>query len=116
MIKRSLILAVSLVLILGGVASAADDDSASSTEGVIEGVVYHEEGSFLADANVVLDEGVQQVRTGLDGRFRMEGVTPGDHHLMCWREGYFDLGKEATVTVGGTTTVDFPLLKRIARK
>lgn len=115
--KYSLVLVVSLILVLCGAAFAADDNSVNPAGGgVIEGVVYHEEGPFIPDANVVLDEGAERVKTGLDGRFRIEDVAPGRHNLLCWKEGYSDLGKEVTVISGRTTLVDFPLFKRVGRR
>ena len=81
------ILTFLLVLGTSGISLAAEEVSSSSDSGTVEGVVYHEEGSFLADANVVLDDGAKQAKTGLDGRFSIEDVAPGEHYLMCSREG-----------------------------
>lgn len=79
----------------------------------IEGLVYLSGGKYIADANLVLDGGVRRAKTSMDGRYRIEGVKAGKHHLMCWRSGYLNLGKEVTTEDNETTTVNFSLRKRV---
>lgn len=97
-------------LVIGSIAFSQDENAGA---GSIEGKVYLSGGQFLAYANVVMDDGSKIVHTALDGSYRIDGVKPGHHNLMCWKPGYFDLGREVTVQEGKTVTVDFPLIKRV---
>jgi len=46
--------------------------------------------------------------TGEDGTYTLE-VPAGEYHVKAYTQGYFPAHEEATVTEGGTTTLDFVL-------
>jgi hypothetical protein len=54
--------------------------SDTATRGTITGLLVDQEGVAFSEARIVLDDGVE-VRSGGDGRFRFDSVTPGTRQV-----------------------------------
>ncbi|MCX6537634.1 MAG: TonB-dependent receptor [Acidobacteria bacterium] len=90
---------VAMIGLAAGVALAADGP------GRVSGVVRDSSGAVIANANVALVTGeqmsVKTVRTGKDGQFALEQLTPGRYLLVVSFPGFSD--KRVPVTVSATT-------------
>jgi hypothetical protein len=67
-------------------------------------------GSVLIGARVVVVGSSLTATTNAEGRYRIAGVPAGTHQVRASQIGYASGTKPATVTDGGTTTVDFTLV------
>lgn len=47
------------------------------------------------------------VSTGLDGRYRIEGVPPGEYDVVVWTDGQERVRRKARVAPGGAAELDF---------
>lgn len=57
----------------------------------------------LSGAAVVMEELRREVRTGADGTYRFDNLTPGDYHVSVRAEGYSSRRTEVTVAASGAT-------------
>lgn len=94
----------------GGGAEAAGDDvpdatdlglEATSTTGLIRGIVVDEAIRPLANATVLLTGDVPRtMSTGPDGAFGFDGLAAGTHFLKVSKVGYFESQQSADVVAG----------------
>lgn len=63
----------------------------------------------LVGANVFLDGTMNGAATDEDGRFRIEGVSPGSYRLVASMIGYQTKEREISLSGGGTRSFDFEL-------
>lgn len=91
--------------ILVGLLLAAHVVAAQTPTGSVAGTVRDEAGRPVREALVVLDAEAtpMRVRTGDDGRFRIERVPVGAHEFQVVRIGYRPHRSRITVTESGTT-------------
>ncbi len=57
----------------------------------------------MAGAAVVVEELRREARTGADGTYRIEGLTPGEYHVSVRADGYSSRRTEVTVAAAGAT-------------
>jgi hypothetical protein len=100
---------------------AGDERQQARPTGAIEGQVLTDVASAIPGAKVVLSEVNGQVysaTTGLDGRYRLEGVSEGDYLPLAVAPGYgqgrafrtFPPGRAVAVRGGQTATAEFRLV------
>ena len=103
-------LAVMSMVLLGVVAPIRA--SAQTSTSLSGRVTQGDNNQPLAGALVVIDELRREVRTGVDGAFRFEGVPPGSYHVGVRAEGYSTRRTEVTVAAQPVTldlAIDFDL-------
>ena len=77
---------------------------AAQVSGTLTGTVVGEESTPLAEARIRM-AGVGMVVSGKDGRFRLTGVSHGDHVLEVRRLGYREFLQPVTIRAGETLYV-----------
>lgn len=77
--------------------------------GTLEGVVTDQTGSFLAGAEVRLSAAPQTATTNQQGRYRLTGISAGDHTLRVSYLGLDDFSGSVTVAPGATVIQDVVL-------
>lgn len=104
-----------LLLVIGLSGPAADAQTQAAPGGAIHGVVSTQNGTIpLGGVQVSLSENSAEVATTLsdgDGKYRFEGVRPGEYRVLANMDGFEPLAIAATVTAG--RTVEVPLDLRI---
>ena len=84
----------------------------SQSTGTISGrVTDAENGQVIVAAQVTVDGGTLGRATGDDGRFVITGVPAGTRSVSVRRIGYVLQSRNVVVSAGGTTTLDFVLVK-----
>ncbi|MGB9609957.1 MAG: TonB-dependent receptor [Bryobacteraceae bacterium] len=82
----------------------------SPAPAVIEGrVTFAGNGEPLRGASVVLTPGGKIVESDAEGRYRFQGLAPGEYTLVAHVHALTDEKKTVRVQAGGTATVDFAL-------
>jgi outer membrane receptor protein involved in Fe transport len=72
-------------------------------------------GSAIAGAIVAIEGTTWSAVTGADGRYRIDGVTPGDYVVGARYIGYTPTRVRVTVRAGDMTAVDFALQRSTQR-
>ncbi|MEF8817966.1 MAG: TonB-dependent receptor plug domain-containing protein, partial [Salinibacter sp.] len=86
---------------------------AQSSRSTVTGTVTDADGAPLPGAQIA-DVAFQRGTTaGPDGRYRLEGLPPGDHTLEIRFVGYQTAVREITLDAGETVTVDVSLKTRV---
>ncbi|WP_158705011.1 carboxypeptidase regulatory-like domain-containing protein, partial [Salinibacter altiplanensis] len=86
---------------------------AQSSRGTVTGTVTDADGAPLPGAQIA-DVAFQRGTTaGPDGRYRLEGLPPGDHTLEIRFVGHQTVVREITLNAGETATVDVSLKTRV---
>lgn len=102
-LKRLAVFAASLALAMPATAQQA-------ATGTITGKVTDAAtGAAVPDVQVRVVGTTRGAATGADGTYRLTGVDVGTVSVRAQRLGYLPLSKTASVTAGGTVTVDFAL-------
>ena len=82
----------------------------SAQTGVIVGRVVDARSTLMVPQATIEVEGTRiAAATGADGRFRLTGVSAGQHTLIARRIGYASMRRPAAVTANSEVTVDFAL-------
>lgn len=112
---RGALLATAFLLVAGcagqGAPSATTDDltyrppSFGEDTGAIDGLVLSDEVLALGDVTVVMAPVAQVTRTGPDGRFSFNHLSPGEYALFANRTGYESVTTRAIVEAGRATPV-----------
>jgi len=90
------------------------DRSADRLAGEITGVVRDAETRQpIRGAFVVLDDSVQRVRTGADGRYRFVNISNGMHRITVRYIGFSRQTRVITVTDSALATTDFALVSAV---
>jgi Ca-activated chloride channel family protein len=77
--------------------------------GTVEGRVVDQTGAGIGGASVTIRGDRPAVRTGADGRYRLEAVPVGQIELIARAIGYRASAKTVRVREGAVTTADFTL-------
>lgn len=77
--------------------------ASAQTGAFIAGVVTRDSGEPMAGAAVVIEELKREVRTGADGSYRFENLSPGTYHVSVRAEGYSTRRTEVVVSPAGAT-------------
>jgi len=82
--------------------------------GAILGTVTDGEGHALRGAVVEVVDGPthRRAETGEDGRYHLPELSAGAYLVRAAKDGYESLTHDASVTAGGTTTLNFTLARR----
>jgi carboxypeptidase family protein len=103
--RWALVLAAGLALGLAPPAGARAQGT-----GTIAGRVLDTSGGVIGDAAVeVAGPARKTARTDAAGAYRIEGLPPGAYTVLITRERFSSFAQGATVTAGGTTTVEATL-------
>ena len=105
MIKKTLALALGLVLALAGVASA------QIATGNIYGMARDESGAVLPGVNVTVTSefGTRSTVTGADGGFRFLGLNRGDYTVTLSLAGFASTARKVRVTTGENVDLDLSM-------
>ncbi len=76
--------------------------------GSLSGKVTDESGEAMVGASVVVDGTSQGAFTDLDGNYSLQ-LAPGTYTVVVTFIGYAETREEASITAGGTTTLNFSL-------
>jgi outer membrane receptor for ferrienterochelin and colicins len=76
--------------------------------GTITGKVTDESGEAMVGASVVVESTSEGAFTDLDGNYSLE-VSPGTYTIIATYIGYSEAREEATVSAGGTVSLNFTL-------
>ena len=86
--------------------------AAAQTTGVITGLVADSAGNPIVGARIGLDgSATVAVASGANGRYRMVGISAGEHTLRASLLGYRLDTKTVTVIAGQTVNVDFRMAR-----
>jgi outer membrane cobalamin receptor len=91
------------LMVVAAAGRAAGGSVAVASGGSITGIVSDPDGRPVADAQVLLTQAASvaaRVRTGADGRFRVDALPPGPYQVHVAREG-FRAEPQAVVVVEG---------------
>jgi hypothetical protein len=83
-------------------------------KGIVEGVVLNAvTNEPVRKAHVVLDDEKNRyaVTSGSEGKFRFEGIEPGNYHPEAQRQGFFDSDDEPWLTVASGQQVNDAVIK-----
>jgi iron complex outermembrane receptor protein len=97
------------MLLLGSSWSFLASGAVAQSTGSIGGRVTETDGTPIAGAQIVLDEGRQGTLSNDLGSFSLRNVPPGAHSLLIERIGFATYTAQVNVTAGATTTVDVEL-------
>ncbi|MGH7711365.1 MAG: TonB-dependent receptor plug domain-containing protein, partial [Gemmatimonadaceae bacterium] len=90
--------------------------AAAQSTGTIRGRVTDADGSgAVAAAQVVIAGTRVGAVTGINGEYRITGVTPGQVQVRVQRLGYTPTTQQVTVSADGTANADFTLAKAATR-
>lgn len=78
--------------------------------GDITGIVTDDSQLPLGNASIVLDNGVQETESNVDGTFALSYVDAGTHDLAIIKEGYTDQSLRVNVPPGETTRVTITMV------
>ncbi len=98
-LRTSRVVAGALVLAL--VLSA--ETAAAQSGATLTGKVARDTGEPFGGAVVIIDESKREARTGDDGTYRFENLTPGTYHLIVRAEGYTSRRAEVQVSAQGAS-------------
>lgn len=101
--------AVNVALCLACGLSAAVRSAAAEERGTVEGVVTSREGRQLAGARVRLGGALHSTATDLHGRFRIAGVTVGEHVLVVQRDGFAAAERRVSIAAAEPLRVEIVL-------
>jgi len=78
--------------------------------GGIRGKVADSSGSALSGAKVTVHKAGLTAVTGNDGRYEINGISPGSYKVTCSKSGYAQsVKRRVKIGAGTTTTLDFTL-------
>jgi outer membrane receptor protein involved in Fe transport len=96
---------ISILLLLAVVTpSVALAQDVGRIEGRVSGP-----GGPVSDVSILIPSARRTAFTDLQGRFRIEGVRPGEHTLTVQRIGLATVTRTVTVAAGQTVTADFQM-------
>jgi iron complex outermembrane receptor protein len=103
---RLVVFAIALFTVGASTLSAAQQTAA------INGLVSDQTGASVAGAKVELVSGLVAIRslvTDSQGRYRVEGLQPGEYTVRVTAPGFQSLERRVNVTASGSTVADFRL-------
>jgi iron complex outermembrane receptor protein len=83
--------------------------TAQAGTGVLSGIVEDSAGAPIAGARVELLDADADSLTGEDGRFRFEGLSPGNHLVLAEAEGFAGVLESIRVPDGGEARLELHL-------
>src|SRR5437016_14475538 len=105
--KGLLLVACSLLIAMGMIGLA------QAPVGELAGTVFDETGAVVPNAPITITNKetglVRNVTSGSDGRFSVAALPAGLYEVKADPTGFRTLVRDATVSVGGLTTVDLHL-------
>ena len=91
------------------ISSCSDDDDPIT--GTISGTVIDKvSGNVIGSAYIVTTPPSESVVSDSEGMYLIENVLPGDHTLVCEKEGYYKTHISINVQAGRTTNAIIPML------
>lgn len=108
-IKGSRRTLLAVLLATGLLAGAGAKPVAAQTVTLTGQVIDAETEEPLAGANVFLDGTLKGAATNEDGRFHIEGVSPGSYRLVASMVGYQTKQRKTLLSEGGAQSFDFEL-------
>ncbi len=86
------------------------NNPAAPTVGTIQGQIANTVGdTLIAGASISTTPPTSVVNTDAQGRFSINGVSPGQYTVVAFRAGYYSDSITITVTAGQSTTADIRL-------